>query len=87
MEGGYEISAEIMQQIGDCDALLGDFTLSPDNVYFEVGYARGRGTPIIQTCRRDTELEFDVRNWRTLFYRNATELVAAFTVLLGNTAH
>ena len=24
--------------------------------------------------RRDTALEFDVRNWRTIFYANATEL-------------
>jgi hypothetical protein len=88
VEGDYEISAQIMEQIGNCDALLADFTLSPHNVYFEAGYARGRGKPIIQTARRDTELEFDVRNWRTLLYRNATELeahlVGAFTALLGD---
>jgi nucleoside 2-deoxyribosyltransferase len=65
-----------MEVIDTCDALLADFTLSPHNVYFEVGYARGRDKHIIQTARRDTELEFDVRNWRTIFYRNATELEA-----------
>jgi hypothetical protein len=41
---------------------------------FEIGYARGKGLRIIQSARKGTELEFDIRNWRTLFYRNATEL-------------
>ncbi len=51
VEGDYEISAEIMQRIDACDALLADFTLSPRNVYFEIGYARGRDKRIIQTAR------------------------------------
>jgi hypothetical protein len=29
---------------------------------------------VIQTARKDTRLEFDIRNWHTAFYRNATEL-------------
>jgi len=33
--------------------------------------------PIIQTARKGTLLEFDVRNWHTTFYRNATELEKA----------
>jgi hypothetical protein len=74
VEGDYEISQEITNQIDSCDFVIADFTLSPRNVYFEAGYARGRDKPIIRCARRDTVLEFDVRNWRTIFYRNATEL-------------
>jgi nucleoside 2-deoxyribosyltransferase len=74
VEGDYEISTEIMQRIDSCDAVLADFTLSARNVYFELGYARGVKKPVIQTARRGTGLEFDIRNWRTSFYRNATEL-------------
>lgn len=73
-EGDYEISQEIMEKIDDAEIVIADFTLSPRNVYFELGYARGRGRRIIQTARKDTALEFDVRNWRTIFYKNATEL-------------
>jgi nucleoside 2-deoxyribosyltransferase len=84
-EGDYEISQEVMRQIDAVDAVLCDFTLSPHNVYFEAGYARGRGKTIVQTARARTDLEFDVRNWRTLFYKNATELeeslVRAFDAL------
>lgn len=73
-EGDYEISQKIMEKIDDCEILIADFTLSSRNVYFELGYARGRGCRVIQTARTGTNLEFDTRNWRTQFYRNATEL-------------
>jgi hypothetical protein len=74
-EGDYEISQKIMDEIDTCPIIVADFTLSPHNVYFELGYARGcKGKQIIQTARKDVILEFDVRNWRTAFYNNATEL-------------
>jgi len=90
VEGDFEISQEIMNQIDASDAVLADFTLSPANVYFELGYARGKDKDIIQTARVGTPLEFDVRNWKTLFYKNATELeellLRAFDALGGHTS-
>lgn len=74
LEGDYEISQKLMDEIDKADIVITDFTLRPSNVYFELGYARGRRKRIIQTARKDTVLEFDIRNWRTIFYRNATEL-------------
>lgn len=74
LEGDYEISQKIMDEVEKADVVLADFTLSPANVYFELGYARGSRKRIIQTARKGTLLEFDARNWRTIFYRNATEL-------------
>jgi nucleoside 2-deoxyribosyltransferase len=74
VEGDYEISQQIMTEIERSDIVIADFTLNPRNVYFELGYARGKGKRIIQTARKGTLLEFDIRNWRTLLYRNATEL-------------
>jgi len=75
VEGDYEISQQIMTEIDKSQILLADFTLSPRNVYFEIGYARGKASlVIIQTALKGTNLEFDVRNWKTIFYKNATEL-------------
>jgi Schlafen, AlbA_2 len=75
VDGDYEISQRIMDEIDGCQIIIADFTLTPANVYFELGYARGcKNKQIIQTARKATNLEFDVRNWRTEFYRNATEL-------------
>jgi hypothetical protein len=83
IEGDYEISQQIMEEIDKADVLLADFTLSPRNVYFELGYARGKGSlEIIQTARSGVILEFDVRNWRTIFYKNATELEEKLTPAL-----
>jgi hypothetical protein len=90
--GDYEISQKIMDKIDLADIVLADFTLSSRNVYFELGYARGKGKIIIQTARQGTVLEFDVRNWRTLFYKNsrelrtklATELVEAYRQVVGS---
>ena len=76
-EGDFEISQKIMQEIDVADLVLADFTLSSSNVYFELGYARGKGKRVIQTARKGTPLEFDIRNWKTIFYRNATELETA----------
>jgi hypothetical protein len=73
-EGDYEISQQIMHEIKKCDFILADFTLNSHNVYFEVGFGRAIRKKIIQTAKADTPLQFDVRNWKTIFYRNATEL-------------
>jgi len=74
VEGDYEISQKIMDEILKADFVLADFTLNPKNVYFEIGYARGCDKVVLQTARSGTSLEFDIRNWRTIFYKNATEL-------------
>jgi hypothetical protein len=73
-EGDYDIVDQIYKEIDAAHMVIADLTLSSANVYLELGYARGRGKYVIQTCREDTRLEFDVRGRRTLIYRNATTL-------------
>lgn len=77
VEGDYDISQKVLTQISAADIVIADFTLSPHNVYYEAGFARGEGKRLILTAHKGTVLEFDVRNWRTIFYKNATELEAA----------
>ncbi len=74
VQGDYEIIGRIFDEIDAADLVIADLTLSPANVYLELGFARGRDKPIIQTCHEKTPLEFDVRGHRTLIYRNATTL-------------
>ena len=73
-EGDYEISNEVMKRISESTFVIADFTLEPENVYFELGFARGSSKYVIQTARQGTNLAFDVKSWRTIFYKNATEL-------------
>jgi hypothetical protein len=74
VEGDYDIVDRIYKEIDAAHIVIADLTLSPSNVYREIGYARGREKQIIQTYRYDTRLESDVRGRRTLTYRNATTL-------------
>lgn len=74
IDGDFDIAERIYQEIDEADFLIADLTLSPANVYLEIGYARGRGKRVIQMCREGTSLEFDLRGRRTLTYRNATIL-------------
>jgi nucleoside 2-deoxyribosyltransferase len=74
LEGDYDVVEAIYREIDQADIMIADLTLCPANVYLEIGYARGRRKPVIQTCRDDTLLEFDLRGRRTLIYRNATDL-------------
>lgn len=74
VDGDYEIVDRIYREIDAAYLVIADLTLSSANVYLEIGYARGRRKRVIQTCRSDTHLEFDVRNRRTLIYQNATML-------------
>jgi nucleoside 2-deoxyribosyltransferase len=74
VEGDYDIVDRVYKEIDTADLIVADLTLSPANVYLEIGYARGRHKPVIQVSRIDTQLEFDVRGRRTLIYRNATTL-------------
>jgi predicted HTH transcriptional regulator len=84
LEGDYEISQKIMDEIDKSEIVIADFTLNPANVYFELGYARSRKCQIIQTALQGTLLQFDTRNWRTLFYKNATELETRLGSALSN---
>lgn len=81
-EGDFEVSREINQRIIESDVLLADFTLNSPNVYFEAGVARGAGKYTIRTARQGTDLPFDVRTWKTVFYSNATQLEAALAAPL-----
>lgn len=74
VEGDFDIVDQIYKEIDAAHMVIADLTLSSANVYLELGYARGCGKYVIQTCRDDTQLEFDVRGRRTLIYRNATTL-------------
>ena len=80
-----------MDAIREADVLLADFTLSSANVYFELGCARGQNKRVIQTARKDTRLDFDVRNWRTIIVQEChrvggetwLELKAAHDDIMG----
>jgi nucleoside 2-deoxyribosyltransferase len=57
--------------IDQADFVLADVTGSDPNVLFELGYAYGRGKPILLLLdrSRSPDLPFDIRDFRFLLYR------------------
>jgi len=74
------IDNEIMNQIRQCRFMICDLTYARPSVYFEAGYALGRGVKIIYTCRNDHnsdepnfdaskfKVHFDIRNRKISFW-------------------
>jgi nucleoside 2-deoxyribosyltransferase len=67
-EHSNKIDDEIIAEIRRSAFLVGDFTGHRGGVYFEAGYAMGRGLPVFWTCRKDNlkDLHFDVRQYNCI---------------------
>jgi len=50
------------------DLVIADLTEGRPNVYLEVGYAWGRGVPVIFVAKKGEQLHFDVSTHRCIFY-------------------
>lgn len=55
---------------------IADFTKQKDGVYFEAGYAAGRGMKVIYTCREDhwKDTHFDTNHFPHIIYKNEADL-------------
>jgi len=54
---------------------IADFTYHRGGVYFEAGFALGRGQKVIYTCRHDHmgKAHFDIRNYQHIVWTDATD--------------
>jgi hypothetical protein len=54
---------------------IADFTYHKDGVYFEAGYALGRGQKVIYTCRYDEmdKAHFDIRNYQHIVWTDVAD--------------
>lgn len=64
------IDQEIMIQIRRSRFMVADFTQNKNGVYFEAGYARGLGIPVIWTCKEKEDPHFDTRQIRHIFWKD-----------------
>jgi hypothetical protein len=75
MVGPGVIMEDIVREMQASRLVVADITSKDSrengNVYFEVGYARALGKPIILLAEKGTKLPFDVAGFRVLFYENS----------------
>ena len=70
------INDAMIAEIKKSKFLVADFTQQKHGVYFEAGYALGRGKPVIYCCKK-TEFEkahFDTNHYPHILYDNHDEL-------------
>ena len=75
-EHNEDIVDEILMEIKRSRCVVADFTGGRQGVYFEAGFARGLGIPVIWLVHKDRldDLHFDTRQYNHILYKNAEEL-------------
>lgn len=75
-----KIDDEIIAHIKKSKFLIADFSHDQEgargSVYYEAGFAKGLGLPVIFTCRSENEgdLNFDTRQYNHIIYKNPGDL-------------
>ena len=66
------INDAIIAEIKQAKFCISDFTEQKDGVYFEAGYALGRGLPVIYTCQEEDfkNTHFDTNHFPHILYKN-----------------
>jgi nucleoside 2-deoxyribosyltransferase len=73
-ESNERITTRILSSIRRAEYVIVDLTNEKPNVFYEAGYAEGKGKTPIYIARDGTKLHFDVKNYPIINFRNMKEL-------------
>ena len=73
------ITPELLKHIRDSKFVVADLTHQNNGAYFEEGYAMGLGKPVIQLCRKDTKLHFDIAQKNTIMWESEEDIPVRLT--------
>ena len=76
-ETNERITDRILESIQKAEHVIVDLTYSRPNVFFEAGYAHALGKIPIYVARQGTKLEFDLKDYPVLFFKNLRDLKEA----------
>ncbi len=68
------ITPELLKHIRDSKFVVADLTYENNGAYFEEGYAMGLGKPVIQLCKKDTKLHFDIAQKNTIIWETEDDI-------------
>ena len=68
------ITPELLKHIRDSKFVVVDLTHQNNGAYFEEGYAMGLGKPVIQLCKQDTKLHFDIAQKNTIMWQSEDDI-------------
>jgi hypothetical protein len=73
-ESNERVTDRILESIRRAQFVVVDLTHARPNVFYEAGYAHGRGKLPIYVAREGTKLEFDLKDYPVIFFRNMKDL-------------
>jgi len=73
-ESNERITDRILESIRKAEFVICDLTSAKPNVFWEAGYAHGIGKTPIYVARHGTKLEFDLKDYPVIFFKNMKEL-------------
>lgn len=68
------ITPELLKYIRDSKFVVVDLSHQNNGAYFEEGYAMGLGKPVIQLCKKDVQLHFDIAQKNTIIWGSEEEI-------------
>lgn len=74
VEHNDQITPELLKHIRMSRFVVVDLSHQNNGAYFEEGYAMGLGKPVIQLCKMDTKLHFDVAQKNTIIWNSEDEI-------------
>lgn len=73
-QSNEKISDRMLESIQKAEYVIVDLTNARPNVYYEAGYAQGLNKTPIYIARHGTKLEFDLKDYPIIFFKNLKEL-------------
>lgn len=73
------ITPELLKHIRDSKFVVVDLTHQNNGAYFEEGYAMGLGKSVIQLCKSDTKLHFDIAQKNTIMWATEDDIPERLT--------
>ncbi len=74
LDSNEKITDRMLESIRKAEYVIADLTNSKCNVFWEAGYAQGIGKTPIYVARSGTKLEFDLKDYPVIFFKNMKEL-------------
>ena len=68
------ITPELLSHIRNSKFVVVDLTHQNNGAYFEEGYAMGYGKQVIQLCKADVTLHFDIAQKNTIIWKTENEI-------------
>lgn len=74
VQSNNRITDRILESIEKAQFVIVDLTFAKPNVFYEAGYAQGLNKTPIYIAKEGTKLEFDLKDYPIIFFKNMREL-------------